>query len=306
MTFHFCTITTQSHQFKVKALFNSLSKINPNVNLHVLVVDGVFSGLNSDTSSILYYSIGDVKSPMLHRVYSKYKGNANKLRWCLKPVFLSFLIESKSIQSLVYVDNDIAFFSDFTFLFEELKRSPILLTPHHYPRFPDKRQNWLEANFKVGLFNAGFIGVNAEALPTLQWWAGCCLYRCEKNAWRGLFDDQKYLDLFPIIEPKTIILQHQGCNVEDWNKDICLRTIHADTGEVLINGKWPVVFIHFNNTTMQSQLKGEDPLLVDYFEEYLSLLKIDRSKLAGMYKNTIWDYFNYFKLIIWKVLNKLN
>jgi lipopolysaccharide biosynthesis glycosyltransferase len=142
----------------------------------------------------------------------------------MKPVFMQFLFREKEISKLIYVDNDIAFFGEYGFLFKLLDEHNILLTPHFYERNPEENQNWLEANFRVGLFNAGFVGANNKTISTLEWWAKCCAYRCEKNYMRGLFDDQKYLDMFPVIEPTTKILDHQGCNLAGWNIGICRRT----------------------------------------------------------------------------------
>jgi hypothetical protein len=157
----------------------------------------------------------------------------------------------------------------------------------------------------VGLYNAGFVAVNKFALSTLEWWANACLYRCEKNAWRGLFDDQKYLDLVPIIEPKTLVLNHQGCNVAEWNREVCKRSINQ-SGNVLINEKWPVIFIHFNKTTIQCFLNKEDELLKDYFYEYISLLKKHNSNLNFNDEFTLTEVISTIKIKVWQLLNYLN
>lgn len=55
-----------------------------------------------------------------------------------------------------YIDNDLCFFEDYTFLFELLKQHSFLLTPHHYARSPYHQQNMLEANFRVGFVQCRF------------------------------------------------------------------------------------------------------------------------------------------------------
>jgi hypothetical protein len=256
--------------------------------------------------NLVLFHLEELNSELSEKLKTKYKNQIDKLRWSLKPIFLKFLLEEKLIEKIIYIDNDVAFFNDFKFLFEALTQKTVLLTPHHYPRYPDKMQNWLEANFKVGLFNAGFIGVNNKASYVLDWWGNCCLYRCEKSAWRGLFDDQKYLDLIPIMEPNALILQHPGCNIAEWNREVCKRSLDPLNGNVLINGNWPVVFIHFNRSTVQSFFKGEDALLKGHFEAYLSLIQKYGGDLETDRKLVVSDFMNWFKLKVWELFNYLN
>jgi hypothetical protein len=184
-----------------------------------------------------------------------------------------------------------------------LNTHSFLLTPHYYQNDPNQNQNWLEANFRIGLYNAGFVGANKTALNTLQWWADCCLYRCEKNSFRGMFDDQKYLDIVPIIEPTALILRHKGCNVAGWNAVICRREIVDH--RVLIDGKYDIVFIHFNENTIREIVKGSDGILFNYYRTYIETLKHYRDNLKK--KEFYFDrrFSDRLKLSLWKVLTRL-
>jgi hypothetical protein len=137
----------------------------------------------------------------------------------------------------------------------------------------------------------------------MDWWADCCLYRCEKSLFRGLFDDQKYLDLIPIMHPSTKILEHQGCNVAGWNVEVCKRELNQEN-TVSINGAWPIVFIHFNGFSVREILHGKDVLLRPYFETYveqLRLYKPDLKKSDLWNENTLWDRL---KLWAWQILDR--
>ncbi|MEX0813974.1 MAG: hypothetical protein WD048_17280 [Chitinophagales bacterium] len=306
MTYNFATISTESHLHKVFVLYESLYEIDKDVCLHVLItdVDDVGS-IESPFDNVIFYTPHDCcKDNLSQSILKKYNANADKLRWTMKPVFLLYLLREIMLQKVIYVDNDIAFFGAFNFLFKELSNYNVLLTPHNYSRDPLENQNWLEANFRVGLYNAGFVAVNKNAISAIEWWAGCCLYRCQKNYMRGLFDDQKYLDLIPIIEPKTKVLEHKGCNLAGWNLDICRRGEH--NGKVLINGQWPVVFIHFNPTTLQCFYEDKDPHLMPCFNSYSEMLKkynVDSDLKQEAFKET---YIQKIKLLIWRLLNRIN
>ena len=268
---HFCTITTYDHLYKVLALSDSIKATQSDFALHILCIDKINTPKSYPHCS--FYEIGDLSGiPVCAQIVSKYKSEADKLRWSLKSVFLSFLLNEKA-DKVIYVDNDIYFFGDASFLFEQLDEHSFLLTPHHYPRDPKKDQNWLEANYKVGLYNAGFVAVNANAKEPLNWWAECCAYRCEKNPLRGTFDDQKYLDLIPILAEDTLVLKHKGCNVAEWNRKIIKRSQKQD-GSVWLDKIYPLIFIHFNHSTIRAIDQGQEPYLIQSLNTYMASLKI--------------------------------
>jgi hypothetical protein len=300
---HFATITSHSHLWKVNALHESIvASYSGNFTLHVLVTD---ASVKTAKSTLPFYNLEYLQSNgTAAAVIQKYKTQHDRLRWSCKSLFLHSLLNTKTASAIIYLDNDICVFNDCTFLFDELKLSPVLLTPHFYPANPGKNQNWLEANYSVGLYNAGFIGVNSNALPMLQWWAECCLYRCEKNKWRGLFDDQKYLDLAPILYPDTKVIQHKGCNVAGWNIELCPRELID--GIVLIDGRYPVIFIHFNDYTIRQIIEGNDPLLKPYWNQYFGLLyKYDAAKKQEYYYRE-QPSIEKIKLAIWRALTKFS
>ena len=270
-----CTISTKSHLFKSLALAESIHKIDCNLIFSLLIVDAEkesFENVDYKFGKIEFYDLKCISETFCaNNIVNKYQHQADRLRWSLKPIFLYFLLEKKAFQKAICVDNDIFFFHNFDFLWQDLENHAVLLTAHWYNYNPNKKQYWLEYYHRLGLYNAGFVAANQKATKVLQWWAEACLYRCERNFSRGLFDDQKYLDLFPIIEPTTKILQHQGCNVAYWNIDICKRLKINE--KVLINAQYPIVFIHFANLTMRHILKGKDALLMPYFEEYAAVLR---------------------------------
>lgn len=300
---NFSTITTYDHLYKVYALSDSICSKHPDDMLHVLCING--DHRLADHPQCRFYGISDIVStPSFEIIYSKYKRQSDKLRWSLKPVFLYFLLQNQ-IDKVIYIDNDVYFFGECTFLLDQLDQHSFLITPHHYPRDPHKEQNWLEANFKVGLYNAGFVGVNSSAKNNLLWWADCCAYRCEKNPLRGTFDDQKYLDLIPIIAEDTLVLKHKGCNVAEWNRAVIKRTIRED-GSVWLDDIYPLIFVHFNHTTIKVISEGKEPAMVHLLKDYIANLQAyDPSiKVEKMVKPE--KQIDKIKYYIWKRATDLN
>jgi hypothetical protein len=300
--YHFCTITTYSHLYKVKALADSLSRRGNSVMLHTLCID--HAKPEADTELVKYYGLTDVSASACGKqIIEKYANDKDKTRWSLKPVFLTYLLNLIDTDRVIYLDNDLCFFDDYAFLFDELQQHSFILTPHHYKYNPKAEQNWLEANYRVGLYNAGFVGVNKNAIPHLSWWADCCLYRCEKNPMRGLFDDQKYLDLIPIMCEDTKVLTHKGCNVADWNTEICKRV--DVNGKTTINGVYPIVFIHFNVTTIRAIIEKREPLLNTFFEDYLKLLQKYNPSITIDILYSPYPIADKIKLAIWQWATRL-
>ena len=298
-----CTISTLSHLFKSLALAHSIHTIDKEAEVKILLTDAetVPQSVNYDLGKVRCYTLKEVnKTKLGDAIIHRYRNKPDNLRWSLKPVFLNYLLETEKCEKVLYTDNDIYFYHDFQFLFDELEQHAVLLNPHWRICSPEQEQYWLETNFREGLYNAGFLGVNRNAVKVLDWWARCCLYRCERNFARGLFDDQKYLDLFPVLEESCKILSHKGCNVAYWNQQNCPRSV-VD-GKVLIDGRYPVVFIHFAKSTIQSFLRGEEPEMQPYFEDYLRVLQLYKTDYKPQQDLKV-DVRAYLRLVKWKLFH---
>jgi len=137
----------------------------------------------------------------------------------------------------------------------------------------------------------------------LEWWAEACIYRCERNFYYALFDDQKYLDIFPTLE-KTHVLNHKGCNVAGWNIDNCPRT--KANGEVITDNKWPIVFMHYVNDTFFRLQQGKDPLLIPYLEKYLETLKRFKPNYDWLQEVNPPNWLAWFRYFRWKFYELFN
>jgi lipopolysaccharide biosynthesis glycosyltransferase len=226
--------------------------------------------------------LNDIEHELTQALQTKYKRRPNKLRWAYKPLFLLHLL--KEYEQVCYFDNDIDVVGSLQPIQDQLRQHSLLLSPHHYPIDPSQDQNWMEANFRVGLYNAGFMAVNKSASNALNWWARACLYNIKQAYWRGLFDDQKYLDLMPILDPHVGILHHRGCNVAAWNSTNVVFQKEAD-GQVIINEE-PLIFIHFAAMSLRV-FSHHDHALNEHYRAYVERLKKRHSTYSE--KGTIWD-----------------
>ncbi len=293
-----CTISTQSHLFKSQALLDSIAN-HSNADLFCLITDAKQSILEQ---SFQTHVLSDLQSDLAIKLKEKYQGD--RLRWAMKSMYIQLLLES-GYDQVIYVDNDIFFYDSPDFLFEKLNSANFLLTPHFYESNTGQNQNWLEANFRVGLYNAGFIGANKNSIPILNWWAECCLYNVKKAFWRGLFDDQKYLDLIPILFDNVEIIKHRGCNFAGWNSQSNQLSRNSNLHLLIQND--PLVFIHFAAFSMM-EFSKEEHLANKEFEIYLKALKKINANFENksnkLEKRNLNSFFYYLRWNVARLFEK--
>ncbi len=121
----------------------------------------------------------------------------------------------------------------------------MLLTPHLTgPLDDDKLPS--ELNILVsGSYNLGFIALrNTEDMQHFaHWWEDKLYTDCVVDLERGLFVDQKWMDLVPGMYPGVHIERHSGWNVAYWN--LKHRALSVVDDAVLVDGQ-PLTFFHFS------------------------------------------------------------
>lgn len=263
----FCTVITSDYIPFARTLFQSLRTFDLGIEAYSLVIDQPKSG-SFEEFHILH--LQDLAGVSLSREISKkHSDHSDALRWSLKSILMIHLLQDKKYDQVYFVDPDLFFVGDFKFLYQELADRSFLLSPNWGCLEPGKSELYFQNSQTDGLYNAGFLGATIKGLDTLQWWAKMCLNACEINRTKGLHDDQGYLNHFPIRNPDTRVISHQGCNVAEWNRFENIRSLNGQR-EILINGTYPLIFIHFSNIPF---LVEHDPLLIPYLKEYELELK---------------------------------
>jgi hypothetical protein len=263
-----CTIITSNYFPYAAALYRSLIKFHSDEKLVILVCDE--GPLNFSSTTFPGIEIIRLKAIMsfgeTECLYSKYyRDNIDAFRWSMKPVLLSYLLKN-GYEKVMYVDCDIFFFNDYDFLFDELNSSSVLLTPCWRTIDYKKNEEEFISLYTDGLYNAGFIAAGKKGILALEWWTQACFYKIAIDYKQGLFVDQRYLDAMPVMFPNIKAIEHKGCNISVWNQHECKRILVDD--KVLINGKDPIVFIHFNNNYIKELLEGRDHLLFPHLKQY--------------------------------------
>lgn len=279
----FCTIITPGYIPYALALRESLLSFQNDVQLYVMLSEREPSlremvEAEYENTSVLYAE--DLcKEGVGKAIWDKYaQAHTDLFRWSMKPVLINHLLAHKA-DKVIYVDCDIHFYADYRFLFDELDNNNVLLTPHWRASDPLADEFNFMQLYVYGLYNAGFVAVNSKAVAALEWWANANLFICEINAAKGQYVDQTHLNLLPVYFDGVKSLNHRGCNVAGWNLVECKRTLRGN-GVVYINDCWPVVFVHFSESTFFHINSGQDPLLKPYMDTYVSRVEAHAQALG--------------------------
>ncbi len=270
----FCTICSGNYLSYGLALYESLLKFDKNVSLNILISDNqeYLSNYTHPFPNLKFYFTEDLcDTGYGKQLYEKYFSNdINCFRWSMKSVFIKYLLQKQNFDKVIFTDSDIFFFHDYNFLFNELESNDVLITPHWRTSNPNIDAANFITLYTSGLYNGGFFAANKNAIAALDWWSMSCVFTCEKNRLNGQFGDQSHLNLLPIYFDNVKIIKHRGCNVANWNLVECKRTKTNDT--ILINNEYPIVFIHFTNSTIRGIESGEDKNLEEFLDIYKSTL----------------------------------
>jgi hypothetical protein len=164
----------------------------------------------------------------------------------VKASLLEYLIVRKGIEKLLYIDPDVLVTHNLEQIFQTLDQRDLVLTSHTNVDYPDDGQAPNDRLIMTyGVFNLGFIGINASqnAMAFLRWWQTKLRDKCLSDARTGYFVDQKFIDLVPALFDNYHIEKSSGYNVAWWN--IHSRSISHAQGRWMCNDG-PLYFFHFS------------------------------------------------------------
>ncbi|MGH9421522.1 MAG: glycosyltransferase [Thermoanaerobaculia bacterium] len=182
--------------------------------------------------------------PLPNRRQFCFRYSLLELNTAVKPWMFEHLF-ARGYDRVVYIDPDIVIYSPLIELDEAPADTFITLTPHLTGFIGGDAHPSERTILQAGTYNLGFLVVTRQ--PDLDrflgWWQQKLTFECVVDTARGLFVDQKWIDLVPGLFPGVRILRHDGYNVAYWN--LGQRTVVKINGGVTVNGQ-PLRFFHFS------------------------------------------------------------
>ena len=231
------------------SLGDSITKHNPEYQFIIGMVDKreAFPDMQF-SSKYPIIEIEEVNVPDFQERYERY--NIFELVCSLRPVFAEYIAHKYEASTLLYFDSDMLVFNKLSYVEEILETNAIALTPHtcHHigqedSRLPAEEQILL----RVGVINSGFFGLNMTRKSSnafLLFWKEQLEYDCLADFDRGLFLDQKCLDLSLIFFEDLHIIRHLGYNMAHYN--LRERKLNLRDKEYYVNDQDPLVIYHYS------------------------------------------------------------
>lgn len=278
-----CTIVSKNYLAYARTLCSSFKRFNPEMPFYVLLVDELVD-VEFDVKSEPYELIEARSIGIENFKRAAFRFNILELNTNVKPSFLKFLIQERSVRRILYFDPDILVTSSLKPVFDTLDQNQIILTPHCVSPIETDGLRPNEQDFlSSGVFNLGFIGVKntPDALVFLDWWAQRCLALGFSEIRSGLFVDQKWCNFIPCFFNDVGIIKDPGWNMAYWN--LHERVLSKRGNEWMVNQQSPLIFYHFsgiaiNETDQISRHTSRYDLnsradLRAIFDEYRTLLR---------------------------------
>lgn len=245
----YCTIVARNYLPQALTLVDSAQRQQPEVDFHVLVVDGV-PGMSSEQAQSAHYcdltflGLGHRENENLATIY-----DVVELSTAVKPRFLSKLLHS--YLRVVYLDPDTYVLSPLRELPSLIDEHDVVLTPHLlWPIQPDASFITEASNLTVGIHNLGFCAVGRAGADFLEWWWSHLQRECLIYPLLGLFVDQKWVDMGSVLfEAHT--LKHSGYNVGHWNLHERRFHMESDSTYLMDNGE-ELRLMHFSGFDPES------------------------------------------------------
>jgi len=256
------TIISKNYISQAKALMDSLAKTNPELKRFVLLVDKKENYNLSGNYQLI--ELGQLKINGLRGLLFKY--DITESNTFLKPYFIEYLFKMRDFDKVIYLDPDIYVFSRMDALYSLLKTHNIVLIPHILSptTSPPDNLSFLYSSendpykiqydlafLQTGVYNLGFIALSKskETLRMLQWWKDRLSKLCYLNPERGLFVDQKWIDLVPCYFDKVAILKDKTYNIAYWN--LFERHDLRKSNDKFLLGNKKIVFFHFSGLSLE-------------------------------------------------------
>ena len=237
-----------------------------------------------------YSTWGDVEFlPCFDLGYSDFefmlaRYNIIEFNTAVKPFYFEYLFTKyPEVDRIYYLDPDLCFYQSPKVMDEEWKEAEILLTPNLI--YTTSRPSTGElASLRHGMYNLGFIGLKRgeESFRLIQWWKERLREHCRIDKCKGIFVDQKWMDLAPLFFDGIKLVKYPGWNMAWWNFNE--RKLYKNSDVYAVNqSDMPLVFFHFsgfkpeNTRLTERQLtdefrEPENAALADLYEGYKNLL----------------------------------
>jgi hypothetical protein len=235
------TICSRNYLGQAVSLMQSVVEHEPECDRYVVLVDRKVADAQIDpgVATVLWFE--DLQIPDAE--YRALVFDVLELNTNIKPTVLRRLLDR--YDRCVYLDPDTYLYAPLEPVWEGLRSSNFVATPHLILPPVSAGAPWDQDLLRHGSFNLGFFAASASSETTrfLSWWEDRCLTSGFNAPSDGFFVDQKFVDHAHTYFDGLKVLRHPGLNIAYWNLDE--RPVTQRDGRWVV-GDHPLVFMHFS------------------------------------------------------------
>jgi hypothetical protein len=171
-----------------------------------------------------------------------------ELNTCVKPAYFNYFYKDRNVTEVYYLDPDLFIYNDISLLSQMLGSSDIILTPHILSPIPFDGKFPMENDFtNFGLYNLGFLATKRSetCFEILNWWKERTYKMGYRNLPKGIFVDQSWMSLAPVIFKNVLVLDHPGFNMGPWN--LHERKLSHTENDIMVNTEYKLFIYHFSS-----------------------------------------------------------
>jgi glycosyltransferase involved in cell wall biosynthesis/SAM-dependent methyltransferase len=276
-----CTIIAKNYVAFARVLAKSFREQHPESRCWTLVVDDTEGYLEPSGEPFELVRTADLGIEDFEAMAARY--DVLELSTAVKPWLLRHLLHDRGLERLAYLDPDIQVFAPLTEVDSLLDDHEMVLIPHLTEPIPDDGRKPSEADILIaGAYNLGFVALSRrpEVDAVLDWWSERLEHDCVVAPERGIFVDQRWMDLLPGFVDRVAVLRDRGYDVAYWNLH-ARRLERTPDGGVLAGGA-PLRFLHFsgfdpldptNLSKHQNRIDlAREPVLAELCRDYAQLV----------------------------------
>jgi len=254
MATHIFTSIIANYIPKARVLAHSIKKHHPEMVFHLFLSDAVPAAFELAAEPFDFqWTLCDLG--LENAAQWVFEHSLVEVSTGIKGFALLKLFDRQDCSQVLYFDPDIVVLDRLDSILQRFDAASILLTPHLTE--PESTLDAVLDNeicaLQHGVFNLGFLGVknSTEGKRFARWWADRLRDFCVDDIPRGLFTDQRWIDLVPVFFPDYSILRDPGYNVCTWN--LTHRNVQGSLAAgFTVNGQ-PLVFYHFSGLDSGAQ-----------------------------------------------------
>jgi glycosyltransferase involved in cell wall biosynthesis len=239
------SIISPNYRHFARVLMESVRQHQPGWDRFVLLVAGEGNAIDEG----LFETVTLDALPLPNRRQFCFRYSILELNTAVKPWMFEHLF-ARGYERVVYLDPDIRLYSALSEVDEAGPETFLMLTPHLTGPIAGDDHPSERSILQAGSYNLGFLAVSQSTDKSvratssfLAWWQEKLEFQCVVDVARGLFVDQKWIDLTPGFFDGVSILRHAGYNVAYWN--LGQRTVRVGGSSATVNGQ-PLRFFHFS------------------------------------------------------------